>query len=90
MTTELFKVKNYLSPEIIKEIFVFQENETCNLRSRNHLAQKNIRTTQYGVESVSNLGAKLWNLFPGEIKYSSSLTVFKNKIRKWTPEKCPC
>ena len=23
-------------------------------------------------------------------KNSSSLSVFKNKIRKWIPEKCPC
>ena len=91
MATELFKVKNGLSPEIMKEIFVFREGDTDNLRSGNHLARKNIRTTQYGIESVSNLGAKLWwNLLPREIKNSSSLTVFKNKIRKWTPEKCPC
>ena len=90
LATELFKVKNDLSPEIMKEIFVFQENETYNLRSGNHLARKNIQTTQSGIESVSNLGAKLWNQLPGEIKNSSSLTVFKNKIRKWTREKCPC
>ena len=45
---------------------------------------------QYGIESVSNLGAKLWNPLPGEIKNSSSLTIFKNKIRKWIPEKYPC
>ena len=32
----------------------------------------------------------LWNLLAGEIKNSSSLTVFKNKIRNWIPEKCPC
>ena len=31
LATELFKAKNGLSPEIIKEIFVFQENETYNL-----------------------------------------------------------
>ena len=74
----------------MKEIFVFQENETYNLRSGNHLARKNIRTTQYGIESISNLGAKLCNLLPGEIIYSSSLTVFINKIRKWTLEKYPC
>ena len=90
LATELFKVKNGLSPEIMKEIFVFQESDTYNLRSGNHLARKNIRTTQYGIESVSNLGAKLWNLLPREIKNSFSITVFKNKIRKWTPEKCPC
>ena len=90
LATGLFKVKNNLSPEILKEIFVFQENEPCNLRSGNHLARKNIQTKQYGIESVSNLRTKLWNLLPREIKNSSSLTVFKNKIRKWSPEKCLC
>ena len=39
-----------------------------NLRRGNLLAQKNIQTTQYGIESVLNLGAKLWYLLPGEIK----------------------
>ena len=53
LATELFKVKNDLSPEIMKEIFVFQENETYNLRRGNHLARKNIRTTQYGIESCT-------------------------------------
>ena len=41
--TELFKVKNALSPEIMKEIFIFQESETYSLRSGNHLARKNMR-----------------------------------------------
>ena len=77
MATELFKLKNDLSPEIMKEIFVFQENEIYNLRNTNHLARKNIRTIQYETESISNLGVKLWNLLPREIKNSSSLTVFK-------------
>ena len=83
LVPELFKVKNGLSPEIMKEIFVFQENETYNLWSGNHLARKNIRRTQCGIESVSNLAAKLWHLLLGEIKNSSSLSVFKNEIRKW-------
>ena len=61
----------------MKEIFVFQENEIYNLRNTNHLARKNIRTIQYETESISNLGVKLWNLLPREIKNSSSLTVFK-------------
>ena len=92
LETDLFKVKNDLIPEIMKPIFCFLTtwNFLNNLSSGNHLAQKNIRTTENGIESVSNLGAKLWTLLPGEIKNSSSLTVFKNKIRKWTPEKCSC
>ena len=68
LATELFKVKNGLFLEIMKEIFVFQETDTYNLKSGNHLARKNIRTTQFGIESVSNLGAKLWNLLPGKVK----------------------
>ena len=60
-----------------------------NLRRGNLLAQKNIQTTQYGIQSVLNLGAKLWYLLPGETKNNASLTVFKNKIRKWIPEKYP-
>ena len=39
---------------------------------------------------MSNLGAKLWDLLPREIKNRSSLAVCKKKIRKWIPEKCPC
>ena len=57
LATKLFKVKNGFSPEIRKEICVFQENETYNLRSGNHLTRKNIQTTQYRIESVPNLGA---------------------------------
>ena len=62
LATELFKVSNGLSPKILKEIFDLQENKTQNSRSSNDLARKNIQTTQYGIESVSNLGAKLLDL----------------------------
>ena len=40
LATEIFKVKNDLCPEIMKEIFIFHENPTYNLRSGNHLARK--------------------------------------------------
>ena len=68
LATKLIKVKNCLSPEMMKEIFVFQENENYNLRSGSHLAQNNIRTAQSGTQSASNLGAKFWNLLPEDIK----------------------
>ena len=89
MATEIFKVKNDLCPEIMKKIFIFHENPTYNLRSGNHLTRRNIRTTHYGIEKISNLGAKIWDLLPEEIKNASSLFVFKTKITKWIPKKCP-
>ena len=38
---EVVQVKNGNYPEITKEIFVCQENETYNVRSANHLARRN-------------------------------------------------
>lgn len=46
LATELFKVKNYISPEIMN-FFVFQENGTYNLRSDDRLGQKITRVTRY-------------------------------------------
>ena len=46
----------------MKEIFIFQESATYSLRSCNHLVQ-NIQTTQHGIKSVSNFGAKIWGKF---------------------------
>ena len=73
-----------------KKIFIFHENPTCNLRSGNHLTRRNIRTTHYGIETISNLGAKIWDLLPEEIKNTFSLSAFKTKIKKWIPKKRPC
>ena len=42
------------------------------------------------MEIISNFGTKIYDLSPGEIKNRSSLSDFKNEIRKWIPEKCPC
>ena len=73
----------------MKEIFIFHENPTYNLRSGNHLTRTSVWTTHYGIETISNLGAKIWYLLPEEIK-NTSLSVFKTKIKKWIPKKCPC
>ena len=86
LTTEIFKVNNDLCPEIMKEIFIFHENPKYNLRSGNHLTRRNIRKTHYGIETISNLDAKIWHLLLEEIKNVSSLSVFKTKIKKWIPK----
>ena len=59
LVTEVYKVKNNISPEIMREIFHFQENENYNLRSGTHLASRNMRTTLFGKETLSNLEAKI-------------------------------
>ena len=55
LVTEVYKVKNNISPEIMKEIFHFQENHNYTLRSSTHLASRYLRTTLFGKETASNL-----------------------------------
>ena len=74
----------------MREIFHFQENENYNLKSGTHLASRNMRTTLFGKETVSNLGAKIWPLLPEELKNASSLQIFKNKLKEWKPINCTC
>ena len=78
LVTKIYKDKNNISPEIMRDIFHFQENDNFNSRSGNHLASRNMRRTLFGKETVSNLGGKIWSLLPEELKNSSSLQVFKN------------
>ena len=78
LVTEIYKDKNNISPEIMRDIFHFQENDNFNSRSGTHLASRNMRRTLFGKETVSNLGGKIWSLLPEELKKSSSLQVFKN------------
>ena len=33
-----------------------------------HLSRVNVHSTQYGTESIGNLGAKTWNLVPAHMK----------------------
>ena len=90
LATEIFKVKNSLSSEIMKEVFIFQENENYNLRSGTHLMNRNIHTAHFGTDTITNLGPKIWKLVPDEIKNASSLLVFKSRIKTWTTDNCPC
>ena len=90
LATEIYKVKNCLFPETMKEVFTFQENENYNPRSGTHLMNRNIHTAHFGTNTITNLGPKIWKLVPNEIKNASSLLAFKSRIKTWTIDNCPC
>ena len=87
---EIYKVKKGISPTIMNEIFQFFENPVYELRSGVHLPSRNSRTVFFGTESIINLGAKLWNMVPENVKSSELLSVFKSKIKYWKPNHSPC
>ena len=58
-----------------------------NLRSGQFLERRHNRTTNFGVESISTLGAKTWALVLENLKQPTSLNIFKQGIKKWNPSK---
>ena len=89
LVTESLKIKNGLSPVLMNDVFDFIE-KPYSLRTTSHFRSWKIRTTKYGIETLSYLGPKLWNVVPNEYKTIESLADFKAKIKPWVPENCPC
>ena len=81
LVTEMFKVKNNIAPEIMKELFA-SKMSSYDLRNNNSFKRRRVNSVWHGTESVSYLGPKIWDLVPNEIKKSESLNGFKFKIKR--------
>ena len=89
LATEIYKVKNDLGPKTMADIFHFVE-KPYNLRNNSIIQGQANRSVYFETESISSLVPKLWELIPSEIKRAKSLNIFKEKIKSWTTDKCPC
>ena len=87
---EIYKVKNNLSPLLMHEIFPDRHYNGPNLRSQTEFELPHVNSVKNGRETLRFIGPKVWNIIPDSIKNSKSLSIFKNKIRNWIPENCPC
>ena len=88
LATEMFKVKNNIAPEIMREFFA-PNVRLDDLRNNNSFKRRRVNSAWHGTELVSYLGPQIWDLVPNEIKESESLKGFKFKIKRWVPEGCP-
>ena len=89
LAIEMFKIKLDIAPEIMKSVFRIDQN-TYSLRNNDRFKSRNVHTVQFGIETATFLGPKIWNSVPNDIKNSASLSEFKEKIKAWYPENCPC
>ena len=90
LATEMYKIKNNLSPPTIADLFEQRNEQHYNLRNWGQFSLPAISTVYHGSESISFLGPKIWNMLPDKLKNASSLEVFKASIKSWKPENCPC
>ena len=89
LATEIFKVKNNISPVFMKNVFPETSNH-YNLRTEPEFMTSNIHTVSNGTETISFRGPKTWSLVPKDIKNSKTLSEFKFKIKTWKPVGCMC
>ena len=83
LATEIFKSKNGLAPEIMKEVFEMP-NPAYNFRSEaTHFKRENVKTTYYDIKSLRCLESKIWDMVPNNIKNCSSLNKFKMSLQTW-------
>ena len=45
---------------------------------------------KFDFETLSTIGAMLWNDLPVELKNAESLKILKQKIKLWSPNDSPC
>ena len=78
LATEIYKMRNDLGPETMKDIFHFV-HKPCNLRNDSNSAKPNNVTG-----SISSLASKIWLLVPCEMKNVKSLDIsFKKNKTHW-------
>ena len=64
-----------LSPPIMNDILTLDQNASYNLRSGVTVTRRNIRTNKFRFETISTIGAVLWQNLPNNIKNSDSLNI---------------
>ena len=61
-------IVNGLSPEMIKEVFPFNENTSYSTRNKNIFHSKAMKSATFGCETLSPLAPKIWEPVSVEIQ----------------------
>ena len=86
LACEIFKLKRDMAPELIKELILPNRQRRYELRNNPDFAVPMVKSIHKGLESVSYLGPKIWELLPVEIKETETFSQFKAKIKSEIPK----
>ena len=105
LAIEMYKISHDLSPDFMKDILTkthdsYPTRSNCNVKIENdgsisHSQKSNFRTPKvntvtFGLESFRCLGPKIWKLVPDNLKAIDSIQAFKEALKNFTFNKCPC
>ena len=90
LAIELHKSKNGYAIDTMKEIFVDRNYNGPILRSQTDFEIPQVNSVHKGDDSLRYFGPLIWNIIPKKLKNEPSLKTFKEQIKKWRPNNCPC
>ena len=87
VAVEMFKVKNDICPEIMKNLFKLN----LNPKMEKVFLRPNVKTVYKGELSLRYFGPVVWDsMLPEKYKNILTLEEFKEKVKKWVPDNCLC
>ena len=85
LACEMLKLNSSVAFELIKELILPNRQHRHKVRNNPAFAVQVVKSVHKGLESLSFLGPKIWELLPLEIKETETLLKCKAKIKKWNP-----
>ena len=86
VAVEMFKIKNGLCPEIMKDLFHLRQNPSGTSK----FIIPNVNSEYMGKLSLRYFGPVVWEtMLPEAYKEIDVLTKFEDDIKKWVPD-CKC
>ena len=73
----------------MNDTFRLREN-MYSLRNFNIFQTEKPRSLKYGLDAIPYRANQLWQQMPIDIREAASLALFKNRIKAWKCEDCPC
>ena len=74
-----------IAPKIFADIFSYNSRANYDLRYQSEFSRPLVESVFDGIESISYLDPRIWDLVPLEMKQKESFTAFKKAIKTWKP-----
>ena len=77
LANKIYKIKNDLFRLIVTELFEQRNEQHYDLRKNSQFTIPPTKTVYHGLESISFLGPKIWNVLQERLKNTNSIEAFK-------------
>ena len=76
----MYEILNGLSPDIMHSILE-TKSDHYNTHNMPAFSSRNIKTVRYGLQTISYMAPKIWDLVPKELKQVTTMNEFRPKSK---------